>query len=464
MTEPAENHRPSLRDLPSVDEVMRDPGTAAVVARWGLRTVTDAVRELQAEMRANGAAEPWADAPAAYPSQLERSLVKRLGHGYRPVFNLTGTVVHTNLGRALLGEAAMAAAIRAATRPVTLEYDLEGGRRGDREQIVEHRLCLLTGAEAATVVNNCAAAVLLMLNALAEDQSVVVSRGELIEIGGSFRIPDIMKRAHARLVEVGTTNRTHPSDYADAIDETTRLLLKVHPSNYHISGFTRAVSLPELAAVGAEHGLPVAVDLGSGTLVDLTRFGLPYEPTPARALQDGADLVAFSGDKLLGSVQAGLVVGRADLIRRLKRNPLKRALRADKVTLAILDETLKQYEDEATLTEHIPLLATLTQPLQRLDARAAAIADVLRRRLPDFDVATVDCQSQLGSGSLPDQVLPSRGVRVTHDRARSVRDLEGRLRRLATPVIGRIADDALWLDARGAEPLDELLATLEALT
>lgn len=463
-TRESEQDAASLRNLPSVDLVLRDQAVRAQVDRWGPRTVTEAIRGLQGDMRAASRAEPWAATTSAYAEQIERRLVAQVGHGYRAVFNMTGTVIHTNLGRALLGERQMQAAVRAATRPVTLEYDLEGGRRGDREQIVEHRLRLLTGAEAATVVNNCAAAVLLMLNSLAQNRSVLVSRGELIEIGGSFRLPDIMKRARTKLVEVGTTNRTHLADYADAVDASTRLLLKVHPSNYHVTGFTKEVQLAELSRLGAERDVPVAVDLGSGTLVDLTRFGLPYEPTPGRAIADGADLVAFSGDKLLGSVQAGLVVGRRDLIAKLKKNPLKRALRADKISLAILDETLKIYEDEEQLVEHVPLLRTLTQPLARLDAYARRMADTLAGCLPDFDVQVADCQSQLGSGALPDQVLPSRGVRINHRAARQVRALEKRLRSLDPPVIGRIGDDSLWLDARGAEPVDELITALEGLS
>ncbi|MCZ6887706.1 MAG: L-seryl-tRNA(Sec) selenium transferase [Gammaproteobacteria bacterium] len=463
------------RDLPSVDVVIRHATMAALISQWGVETVKACVRTLQADARAQPEPPAWATAGENYEGQVAGWLSAHVGHGYRNVFNLTGTVIHTNLGRSLLSERMMRAALEAATRPVTLEYDLRRGRRGDREAIVTHRLRLLTGAEAATVVNNNAAAVLLVLNTLALNKAVPVSRGELIEIGGSFRLPDIMKRARSRLVEVGTTNRTHLRDYEEAIDASTRLLLKVHPSNYHIGGFTKSVSASELADLGKRHQIPVCVDVGSGTLVDLTKFGLPYEPRPQDVLADGVDLVTFSGDKLLGSVQAGIIVGRKDLIDKLNRNPLKRALRADKITLAVLAETLKAYEDPSTLVEHIPLLKTLTTPLNQLRERAEMVAAVLRDRLDDFQIEVVDCESQLGSGALPDQLLPSAGVAVSSGSSRAkspagsrpsqkaVRALETRLRGLPTPVVCRLHDGRLWLDMRGASPIDELLVTLESL-
>ncbi len=364
----------SRRSLPSVDAVLTDASIAPVIARWGLQVVKDAVRQLQKEARRSEVPD-WATRTSEYARALEDWITAHVGHGYRRVFNLTGTVIHTNLGRSVLSAEAMMAAAAAATAPVTLEYDLHTGRRGTRESIVTHRLKLLTGAAAATVVNNNAAAVMLVLNTLALDRSVPVSRGELIEIGGSFRIPDIMARSGSHLVEVGTTNRTHPGDYENAIDSTTALLLKVHPSNYHIEGFTTSVNAKELVRLGRAHDLPVCIDLGSGTLLDLERFGLPHEPTPREMIAAGVDLVTFSGDKLLGGAQAGIIVGRADLVAQLDSNPMKRALRADKITLAILDATLRAYEDEATVTERIPLLATLTTPLEELDARAAAVSE-----------------------------------------------------------------------------------------
>lgn len=454
----------SPRDLPSVAVVLAHPALAEVVAQRGLGLAKAAVRALQADARQRDEAPTWAADPADYAVPVEGWLVAHVGHGYRRVFNLTGTLLHSNLGRAPLGEAIAAAGLAAATAPLTLEYDLDRGRRGDRERTVEERLKLLTGAEAATVVNNNAAAVLLLLNTLALDRPVPVSRGELIEIGGSLRLPDLMARAGCRLVEVGTTNRTHLKDYAAAIDAETPLLLKVHPSNYRIEGFASAVGTPALAALGAEHGLPLCVDLGSGTLVDLSRFGLPREPTPRATLAAGASLVTFSGDKLLGGPQAGLIVGCAALLERLQSNPLKRALRLDKVGLALLDATLRAYEDEANLPRHVPLLATLTIPLARLKASAAAVAQALDGALPSgFQVTTEAAHCQLGSGAAPEQLLPSWAVAVQTPSDDSPAKLARRLRRLQRPVIGRVHDGRLWLDMRCAEPLDELLESLRAL-
>ena len=453
----------SRRSLPSVDAVLSDASVAPVIAHWGLQVVKDAVRQLQTEARGSEVPD-WATRSSDYATAIQDWITARVGHGYRRVFNLTGTVIHTNLGRSVLSAEAMKAAVATATAPVTLEYDLGSGRRGTREGIVTHRLKLLTGAEAATVVNNNAAAVMLVLNTLALDRSIPVSRGELIEIGGSFRIPDIMARSGSRLVEVGTTNRTHLSDYENAIDSSTALLLKVHPSNYHIEGFAKSVSEKELVRLGRARDLPVCIDLGSGTLLDLERFGLPHEPTPREMIAAGVDLVTFSGDKLLGGVQAGIVVGRADLVARLDSNPMKRALRADKITLAILDATLREYEDESTVTERIPLLATLTTPLEELDARAAAVSSALADRLDEgLSVSIEASRCQLGSGALPDQHVPSRAVAISGS-SRAVERLSAKLRHLPVPVISRRQSGRLWLDMRCAEPLDELIASLKTLS
>ena len=452
----------SRRSLPGVDAVLSDASIAPVIARWGLLVVKDAVRQLQDHARTNEV-PAWASETSEYAQAAEDWITSHVGHGYRRVFNLTGTVIHTNLGRSVLSAEAMAAAVAAATAPVTLEYDLTTGRRGTREGIVTHRLKLLTGAEAATVVNNNAAAVLLLLNTLALNRSIPVSRGELIEIGGSFRIPDIMARSGSHLVEVGTTNRTHLSDYDNAIDSSTALLLKVHPSNYHIQGFAKSVSEKELVGLGQARNLPVCVDLGSGTLLDLERFGLPHEPTPREMIAAGVDLVTFSGDKLLGGAQAGIVVGRADLVARLDSNPMKRALRADKITLAILDATLRAYEDESTVAERIPLLATLTTPLTQLDMRAATVSKTLANRIEEpLSISVEVSECQLGSGALPNQRVPSRAVAISGP-GRSIERLAAKLRGLAIPVVSRRQSGRLWLDMRCAEPIDELIATLETL-
>ena len=452
------------RKLPGVDQILRAPQLAFLVRQWGLATVANAIRSIQISERDRSHLSSWATEPEHYLEPITTWLRTHVGHGYETVFNLTGTVIHTNLGRSLLSEQLMAEAVRVATRPTTLEYDLRTGRRGQRENIVEHRLKLLTGCEAATIVNNNAAAVLLVLNTLAHNKSVPVSRGELIEIGGSFRLPDIMERAGCRLVEIGTTNRTRLSDYANAIDENTAMLLKVHPSNFHIEGFTEAVATRDLKELGEKSGLPIIEDIGSGALFDLARFGLPHEPTPREVLDQGADIVTFSGDKLLGGIQAGVIVGSIALIERIKENPLKRALRADKITLAILDATLKTYEDPDTTREKIPLLQTLTLPRKTLAHRGKVLSKLLQERLDDFSVEIVDSKTQIGSGALPDRLIDSLAIQISHAVPREMRGLVSKLRNLNPPVIGRVQDDTLLLDLRGAEPMEELSRALEDLT
>ena len=450
------------RQLPSVDNVLREPQVAALGRRWGLATVKQAVRALQAVARAADDVPEWAQTPAAYAAAADEWLRAHVGEGYQTVFNLTGVLVHSNLGRSLLAPDIAQAALQAATRPVTLEFDLATGQRGDREGIVAHRLRLLTGAEAACVVNNNAAAVLLALNTLARGREVPVSRGELVEIGGSFRLPEVMERAGCRLREVGTTNRTHPGDYQAAIGEHTALLLKAHPSNYQVSGFTRAVSVRELAAIAHRHDLAAVVDAGSGALVDMRRFGLPREATPRELLADGADLVTFSGDKLLGGAQAGILVGRRALIERVNANPMKRALRLDKLALALLDETLKAYEDADTVTERIPLLRDLALPLAELDRRAAIVVDALPT-IAGVAVSVTPSEAQLGSGALPGHTVASRAVALEFASGARLRDCAAALRRLRPAVIGRIAKGRLVLDMRGAAPAEELAATLRNL-
>ena len=441
-----------LSRLPSVDRLLAQPAVVALVELHGRAVVTRLVRETLADARA--AALEGAPVPdeATVIAKVCRRGTPLTQPKLRAVFNLTGTVLHTNLGRAVLPEEAVEAIVSAARSPCALEYDLESGGRGDRDEIVNDLLRELTGAEAATVVNNNAAAVFLLLNTLAQKKEVIVSRGELIEIGGAFRVPDIMKRAGAKLVEVGTTNRTHLKDFAEAITPRTAMLMKVHASNYAIQGFTHAVPEAELAALAHQHNLPFVVDLGSGTLTDLAAYGLPHEPTPQETIAAGADLVAFSGDKLLGGPQAGIVVGRKDLIAKLKKNPLKRCLRVGKITLAALEAVLRLYRDPDRLDQRLTALRQLTRPEAEIRTAAERLLPALQSALATRPV-TVDIvalKSQIGSGSLPVDRLPSAGLAIRPDGRKSgvLNRIEAALRALPRPIIGRIADGALLLDLR----------------
>jgi len=445
-------------NLPSVDRLLARAETAPLLETYGRTAVVDAIRAMLAELRASlGKGQVVSCVPQMLMAQVGRQLEQDSRPSLRPVFNLTGTVLHTNLGRALFPDEAVQDLVAVLTRPCNLEFDLDTGRRGDRDSHVERLLCQLTGAEAATVVNNNAAAVFLALNTLSARKEVIVSRGELVEIGGAFRIPDIMARSGGKLREVGTTNRTHLRDYREAISPKTGALLKVHTSNYAIVGFTSVVPEPEVASLAHEHGLPFMIDLGCGTLVDLAQWGLPKEPTPQEALANGADLVTFSGDKLLGGPQAGILVGKKELINRIKKNPLKRILRLDKLTLAALESILRLYRDPDRLAERLPTLRLLTRPLAEIEATAQRLLTMLQGALAGgYEVESHRCQSQIGSGSLPVERLDSHGLAIRplkrgRGEGAALEKLAAAFRGLPVPVIGRIEGGALILDLRCLE-------------
>ena len=455
----AETPQALLRTLPAVEKLLTAPALSPLLRRYNRSYVTDTVRAVLTTVRQEILAGALR-APVEEAEVVRRvaAVIAREDHSpLRSVVNATGTVLHTNLGRALLAKAAIDEVVRAAATPVTLEYDLIEGGRGDRDEVIEADLLALTGAEGATVVNNNAAAVLLALNTLADGKEAVVSRGELIEIGGSFRIPDVMRKSGVCLREVGTTNRTHVQDYAGAITAQTGVLLKVHPSNYRIIGFTSAVDLEELVALGRTHHVPVMEDLGAGALIDLSLYGLPKEPVVAERVAKGADVVTFSGDKLLGGPQAGLIVGRKEGITRIKQNPLKRALRPGKLTLAALSATLRLYRRSPELVAELPTLRWLTRPRAEMDAVAAQALPLLQARLGEGCSITVeDGRAQIGSGTLPEEELSSRVIAIRHAQL-SGEKIAARFRASNPPILGRIHEGAFLLDLRGIFAAEELV-------
>lgn len=426
-------------------------------SRAVLEGVREAILAARDEMSLEGISTDTED----LVTMVEKEVEERMRPSFRRVINATGVVVHTNLGRSILPAPAIEALRVAAAHYSNLELDLESGERGSRQIHLRRILCELTGAESALVVNNNAAAVLLALTAHARDREVIVSRGQLIEIGGSFRLPEVMAQSGARLVEVGTTNKTYLEDYRRAITSETAVIMRAHPSNYRIQGFTAEVGLKELADLAHEYGLILLDDLGSGVSLDLTRFGLSYEPTIHDSLKAGADLVCFSGDKLLGGPQAGIVLGREDLVQIMARHPLARALRVDKLTVAALEATLRLYLDPERATAEIPTLAMLTADPETLRRRARCLARQISSACPDLRIEVVEDVSRAGGGSLPMEDLPTWVVAVDTPRLK-VNQLEENLRRCEPPIIGRIREDRLLLDVRTLSE-DELPLVVEAL-
>lgn len=443
--------REALRRLPQLQRLLETPAAQALLVRYRREQLTDAIRaRLNAQRQAILAGTAEGAAPdfdeATFFIEVRDELARRHASRLVRVINATGIALHTNLGRAPLAQEALEAIMETASGYCNLEFDLETGERGSRHALVEARLCRLCGGEAALVVNNGAAAMLLALMALAHGGEVIVSRGELIEIGGSFRIPDVIAQSGARLVEVGATNKTRIDDYRRAIGPDTRLLLASHPSNFRISGFTERPPREQLAALAREHGLPFIEDLGSGALVGMEAFGLPHEPTVAETLRAGADLVSFSGDKLLGGPQAGILVGRRDIVARLKRHPLLRALRCDKLALAALEATLALYEAPTPPRERVPLLRMLAETPQAVARRARRLARLLRA-IPGLDVVVAQDRSPVGGGSLPGDSLPTTTLLLAPE-GLSADGLARRLRHSRPAVIGRIARDRFILDLR----------------
>ena len=458
--------RAPARRLPSVDRLLGQPEARLLSETYGRTPTVAAIRDsLAAARRADDGRIPDDAALVAAAAQaLERLFTPSL----RPVINLTGTVLHTNLGRAVLPPEAAEAVARVLTGASNLEFDMAAGRRGERDDHVEHLICRLTGAEAATIVNNNAAAVLLVLAALATNKEVLVSRGELVEIGGAFRVPDVMARAGCVMKEVGTTNRTHLRDYADAIGPATAAAMKVHQSNYEIRGFTASVEDAPLGALCRERGILLLDDLGSGNLVDFSAYGLPPEPTVMEAVKH-ADIVTFSGDKLLGGVQCGLIAGRKELIRQIRTHPLKRALRVGKEVFAAMEVVLRLYLDPDRLAQRLPTLRLLTRRHEDIAAQATRLLPAVEAALAGAAaVAVVPCSSQIGSGALPVETLPSAALALRplapgKGDGRWLKAIADRFRALPVPVIGRITENAFLLDLRTLEDEAAFLQQLAEL-
>ncbi|NLE39215.1 MAG: L-seryl-tRNA(Sec) selenium transferase [Pirellulaceae bacterium] len=456
--------RQLLSKLPAVESLLQDASLADLASRMPRRVLVDCVRAAIEQLRG----ELLADSPDAVVGETDEDglrilLLARVRHAadaaerpyYQNVINATGIILHTGLGRAVLPKAVLRRFEEELGGYSLLQTDPETGRRSRRDAPIERLLQRLTGAEAATIVNNNAAATMIVLNTIAQGCEVIVSRGQLVEIGGSFRLPEVMEKSGVRLVEVGTTNKTHPRDYEAAITEKTAALMRIHPSNYKITGFTSEVSLADLVEIGRRHGVPVIDDVGAGSLVDFSRFGFEPEPTLPESIRDGADLVTSSGDKLIGASQAGLILGRADLIARIRKNPLARIVRVDKLTLAAMEVTLSLFLDEDTALAEVPTLALLRRDFDEIARQADRIAEALGRANLNADVAVIDGFSQMGSGSLPTQNLPTRLVALA-PREVSLDELGLRLRGGRPPVFARLHKDQILFDPRtlldGDEP------------
>lgn len=439
------------RSIPKVDVLLENDAIKVSIQKFGRDIVVDAIRmEMDALRKFIGTCDSEKAAQDAI-TNVVASIVARADNMLMPnmkkIINATGTILHTNLGRAPISQEHMKHIAEIATGYSNLEYNLEAGKRGERYSHFEELLCKITGAEAAMAVNNNAAAVMLVLSSIGKGGEVVVSRGELVEIGGKFRIPDVMVQSGAALVEIGTTNKTHFSDYEDAITENTAALLKVHTSNYRIIGFTESVGIDELVPLARQYDIPVIEDLGSGVLIDLSKYGITYEPTVQDSIRAGADVVSFSGDKLLGGPQAGIIIGKKKYIDKMKKNPLTRALRIDKFTAATLEVVLQEYLSEERAIKNLPVLQMITKPFDEIVKEAEELKKFLEVLELDADLGIEDCESQIGGGSLPLERIPSKAVTIK-PRKISTAELEERMRFLTVPIIPRTVNDQILLDVR----------------
>ncbi len=439
------------RSIPKVDVILENEAIKSSIEKFGREIVVDAIREEMDALRKfigtceseEAAKDAITNVVASIVARAERNLMPNM----KKIINATGTILHTNLGRAPIGQEHMRHIAEIATGYSNLEYNLTAGKRGERYSHFEELLCKITGAEAAMAVNNNAAAVMLILSSLGKGGEVVVSRGELVEIGGKFRIPDVMEQSGAKLVEIGTTNKTHFSDYEDAITENTAALLKVHTSNYRIVGFTESVGIDELVPLARANEIPVIEDLGSGVLIDLSKYGITYEPTVQDSIRAGADVVSFSGDKLLGGPQAGIIIGKKKYIDKMKKNQLTRALRIDKFTAATLEVVLKEYLSEERAIQNIPVLQMITKSFEEVSKEAESLKAYLEGLDLKADLAIETCESQIGGGSLPLERIPSKAVTIK-PKTISTAELEERMRFLPVPIIPRTINDMILLDVR----------------
>lgn len=447
------NNRNLFSKLPKVDEILNKDKIIEILKSQPREIVIESIRECIDEIRQkliNNLIDE--NEFNILINNIEDVIVKKstqkISNNLRKVVNATGTVIHTNLGRSLISKKAMVHVLAIASNYSNLEYDIENGKRGSRYSHIEKIISRITGAESALVVNNNAAAVMLVLSTMAKDKEVVISRGELVEIGGSFRIPEVMEQSGAKLVDVGTTNKTHSFDYTNAISDETGVLLKVHTSNYRIVGFTEGVNLDELVDIGKEKNIPVVEDIGSGVLIDLSKYGLQYEPTVQESINAGVDIVTFSGDKLLGGPQAGIIVGKKKYIDNMKKNPLTRAIRVDKFTISALEEILKLYLNEEDAVKEIPTLRMLTMNIAQLEEMANKLYTMIKDSLDDtLNVEIIDQFSQVGGGSMPLEQIPTKAIMISSEYL-STPEIERGLREFDIPVIGRIYKDKLLLDVR----------------